>query len=317
MGGITGSFSKSKSENTNNTSGETNPWAAQSGYLQDTFGAAQGAYEAKAGSGYYSGPTYAGLNENQNAGINGLIDWSNQNGQSISNGAQQAGAAGIGAMNSSIANANAAANGPGIQSSNIVSDAAQYANNPYMDGMVDSASRDVTRNLNENTLPTIDRAASAGGNLNSSRAGIAQGIAMRGAQDQVGDISANLRGQAYQNGLGMAGDVASQNASNAITANNQLQNAASMGLDYNQFAAQQGQQNQQNVIAAGTMQQQDQQGQYDANVNSWEKNDTRAMDLLNQYYGIVGGNNWGSSYSEKSNGTGKASGMSIGGSMKM
>jgi hypothetical protein len=82
--------------------------------------------------------------------------------------------------------------------------AGAYADNPYMDGMVDAASRDIKRNLYENELPTLNMQATATGNLNSSRAGAAEAIATRGAADRVGDISAQLRGGAYQSGLGLA-----------------------------------------------------------------------------------------------------------------
>jgi hypothetical protein len=66
--------------------------------------------------------------------------------------------------------------------------AGQYADNPYLDGQIDAASRDVTRNLYENQLPGLNEAATDSGNMNSSRAGVAEGIMKRGAADQIGDI---------------------------------------------------------------------------------------------------------------------------------
>src|SRR3546814_1157695 len=82
--------------------------------------------------------------------------------------------------------------------------AQQYADNPHVQGMIDANSRDVVRNLNEETLPGIDRQATATGGINSSRAGVAAGIAQRGAEDRIADISSTIRGDAYNRGLSLA-----------------------------------------------------------------------------------------------------------------
>jgi hypothetical protein len=79
-----------------------------------------------------------------------------------------------------------------------------------MSGMIDAASRDVTRNLYENQIPGLNQAATDSGNMNSSRAGVAQGIMSRGAADQIGDIASNMRGQAYSQGLGLAENARTQ-----------------------------------------------------------------------------------------------------------
>lgn len=91
--------------------------------------------------------------------------------------------------------------------------AGRYAANPYMDGMVDAATRDAKRAYNETTMPGIDAAAAANGNFNSTRAGVASGIAQRGLQDQVGDISAQMRGNAWTTGLAQSGQDNAQQLS--------------------------------------------------------------------------------------------------------
>lgn len=68
-----------------------------------------------------------------------------------------------------------------------VAAAGQYMNNALINGQIDAVNRDVARNLNENTLPTLNMQASAGGNLNSSRAGAAEAVATRAASDQMAD----------------------------------------------------------------------------------------------------------------------------------
>lgn len=88
--------------------------------------------------------------------------------------------------------------------------AADVASNPFMDQMIQSAIRDVTRGFSESTMPGIAADAAQRGHLGSSRRGAYEAISERGAMDRAGDISAGLRGSAYQTGLGMAGDQAQQ-----------------------------------------------------------------------------------------------------------
>jgi hypothetical protein len=57
-----------------------------------------------------------------------------------------------------------------------IADATKYANNPAIDGMVNAAMRDALNQVRDVTLPGIDRAAAISGNVNNSRAGIAQGL---------------------------------------------------------------------------------------------------------------------------------------------
>lgn len=92
--------------------------------------------------------------------------------------------------------------------------AAQASYNPYLDGQIDAASRDVVRNLGENQLTGNAAMAAGTGNSGSSRRAVMDAIAMRGAGDRVADISSNMRGQAYNTGLGISAQqgLANQNA---------------------------------------------------------------------------------------------------------
>jgi len=60
-------------------------------------------------------------------------------------------------------------------------------------GLVDSAMRDDRRNLQENTLTGIDLGASGSGNMNSSRAGVAEAVAKRGYDDRRADVATNIQ----------------------------------------------------------------------------------------------------------------------------
>src|SRR3546814_7594597 len=49
------------------------------------------------------------------------------------------------------------------------------------------------------------------------------------------------------------------------------------------------------MTQAGMIDQADRQGQLDADKAQWEGEDQRNWDLLNRYYPIIGGNQWGQS----------------------
>lgn len=113
--------------------------------------------------------------------------------------------------------------------SQILANANQYANNPYLNGVIDAANRDTVRGLTEQDLPGINRAAAGTGNMNSSRTGVQEGIAQRGAMDRMADTAAAIRSQFFGQGLGMAQNQYNQNLMNSLNANNQLLNAGNFG----------------------------------------------------------------------------------------
>jgi hypothetical protein len=71
-------------------------------------------------------------------------------------------------------------------------------NNAALTGVIDMAAGDVNRNLQENLLPAIGDGATGAGQFGSTRQGVAEGIALRGASEQVGDIATQLRYQDMQ-----------------------------------------------------------------------------------------------------------------------
>lgn len=80
--------------------------------------------------------------------------------------------------------------------------AAGIADNPYMDSMIDAALRDPYRQYSEVDRPAVEQAAAMIGD--SSRTDLARGVVQRGYEDRAADIAAQMRGGAYQTGLGMA-----------------------------------------------------------------------------------------------------------------
>lgn len=114
-----------------------------------------------------------------------------------------------------------------------------YANNPDIDGQIDAVNRDVGRVLSEQTLPGLNAAASSGGVINSARAGAAEAVARRGAEDRAADNAAAIRTNAYNTGLQTALSNQQQQNTTALTANGQLVTAngalANFGEGQRQF----------------------------------------------------------------------------------
>jgi hypothetical protein len=285
-------FSPSKQTSTSTST----PWGPQGDALKGAFGDAQSVYDSQKGTPYYQGNTYASMDPLTSQGIGANAGFAT--------------GAGAGAASDVLASGNPllAAGGQGLSAyqklagmagtdptqGNIAS-AGAYANNPFLDGQIDAASRDVTRNLNENQLPGLNEAATGSGNMNSSRAGVAEGIARRGAADQIGDIASNMRGQAYQSGLGLAESGRTADMNGLATAGSGFGSTFGQGLGAigQGLADTYGNNNQ--LISGGQLNQQDAQGADTAAFNKWSGNDNRQNDLLNRYMSIIGSQNWGGS----------------------
>jgi hypothetical protein len=291
------------------TTTDTKPWQPQADALKSIFNNAGSLYQSKAGTPWYTGDLYAGMDPATAQAIQNTLGYvggqGTQNSSALTGGGKSLLESGTTGLTGAADKLSQMA-GTDPTKANIDA-ASQYANNPFLQGQIDAASRDVTRNLYENDLPTIDRAATGTGNINSSRAGIAAGVAMRGAQDQIGDIASTMRGNAYNNGLSLAENARTANMSGMGAAGSLYGSAFGQGADAiaggNSMAL-----GNQDAIKAGQLNQQDRQGQLDANFQKWQGNDQRGMDLLKQYYGIVGSNNWGGS----STSTQKSSGSILG-----
>lgn len=282
------------------TTTKNEPWKPQGAALQDIFSQAASNFNSQSGTPFYENELYAQMDPQSRAAVQRMIDHSQGQGQQNADRVTQTGAAMAdpNAYNQSIGNFASMA-GQDPTQANIAA-ATAYANNPATDGMIDAASRDVTRNLYENEIPGINRAGTASGNINSSRAGVAQGIAERGAGDRVADISSSIRGQAYDRGLGLAEQSRGTNLSAMGQTAGLYGQQLGMGVDALQAGNSMTQGNMGNAIDASKLYQNDQQGQLDAKYAKWQGNDTRQTDLLNRYYGTIGASNWGGTTVQKS-----------------
>lgn len=72
------------------------------------------------------------------------------------------------------------------------------ANNPGLQGSIDAAVRPISQQLTESVLPNIRSDAISGSNFGSSRQGIAEGIASRGASTAIGDAASKITNANYQ-----------------------------------------------------------------------------------------------------------------------
>ena len=71
------------------------------------------------------------------------------------------------------------------------------ASNPNLQGAIDASVRPIYQNLTEQTLPAIGHDATSTGNFGSSRQGIAEGLAARGASQAAGDTASKLAQSQY------------------------------------------------------------------------------------------------------------------------
>lgn len=90
------------------------------------------------------------------------------------------------------------------QTGNISKNLSSYMDNRVIGGQINALARDLDRGVMERQLPGMNMEASAGGNTNSSRAGVAEGIIKRGRDEALVDGAAQLRGNAYNSAMGAA-----------------------------------------------------------------------------------------------------------------
>jgi hypothetical protein len=275
-------------------SGQVAPWKKQAPYLNYGFDQAQQLYNMFKGQQPYGGSLYSPMNPLQQAGSWGLANYSAGQGQDLANAAAGASTAALSSGQQFGQNAqNIMTQSQQDPTQQIIQNAGSMADNPYMNGMIDAASRDVVRNLNENDLPDLNQTANMSGNTDSSRTGIAQGILQRGAADRVGDIAANLRGGAYNSGLSQASTNYQNGVANQLGANSQVGSALQTGLGGAQGAQQMGQGNYAAIGQAGGTFQNDEQGMLNAALQKWQMANQQPWQNLNNYWNVVGGQGYG------------------------
>lgn len=110
--------------------------------------------------------------------------------------------------------------------------------NPYLSQQANAITQNVTDNLKNNVLPGISSGAVAAGGFGGSRQGIAEGLAMQGANRDIANAQANLYGQGY------TADQANKTQLNISGMNN---STTQRGQDMNQQLGYAGLNNQYNI----------------------------------------------------------------------
>lgn len=289
LGGIMGAKSSAKSAEKAAEAAKA-PWKGAQPYVLDGFGKAQDALNSALDMGQFKGPYTADMNPWQTQGLNTAATFAQNQGTQGANTVFGAGMDNIGqasAFGNNAASMFAQAGQDPTQQ--IMANANQYANNPYLNTQIDAMSSDVVRNLNENGLTSLDLGAAGSGNMNSSRTGVAQGIMQRGAAEEIANISANMRGQAYNNGLNMAQNQYNTGLTQQMNANGQLLQAGQFGADQigNGLTLGYGAGN--TMAQAGAAFQAQNQAQIDGQRAQFNDQKTGDMSLLSQYLGMIQG----------------------------
>lgn len=102
--------------------------------------------------------------------------------------------------------------GPSANMGVDIGQVGQYINNDVLQAQIDAATRDIGRGLHEQALPQARLAQAASGGTGGTRGAIGEAILTRGAEDRAADVAGQMRGQAYQQALGIGAQQAAQNA---------------------------------------------------------------------------------------------------------
>lgn len=297
VGGLLGAIGGSQESGggTQTQSSSSAPWLAQQPYLTTGFGNAQNALSNALANPVYTGPRVADLNQYQTGAANNLGSFANGNWGAIQNAFNNASAMANSGANFGT-NANSIFNqyGTGNQINNALLAGNQFANNPYVNGLIDASSRDVTRNLYENQLPGINRGASGTGNTNSTRAGVESAIATRGAGDRLADLSSTIRSQFFNNGVNQY----NQNLQNSLAANAPLLQAYNAGNNGMTTASDLASNTYNQGNTAGSLFQNQNQNILNANLAQFNEANQNPLNYITQYMNAVNGN-----YGGTSNGT--------------
>ena len=262
----------------------------QQPFLDQLYSGASNALNQSLAQGPFQGSLFAQLGSGQQQGINFGNQIASGLGADASTAALNAGLGLLpqgqqfGANAQSIFN-----NAPSTQ--RLFDRASGVAQGATGDALVDAASRDTVRALTEGAFPAIARNAANTGNRGSTRTGVREGVALRGAEDRIADISADVRRNLFNDTFqqGLAADQFSVNTQ--LNANNQLSNAFSQGLGalgqgLNFTGANQGL-----FFQGGALDQANRQGVLDEQRALFDLQRNDQFDQLGRFQALIGGPN--------------------------
>jgi hypothetical protein len=270
-------------------------------YIKDQLGSVSDMYKGMMDKGPYTGAYYAGPNDMQTAANNAMYGMGMNNmtyGQNLMN--QAGGFAGN--ASSLFDQYSSMADRP-----DMMSKATDYATD-NMNPIVEAMMRDDKRALTEQTLPGINRAASASGNPNSSRAGVADALANRAFDDRKADVSTDVFNSLRNASLTQSNNEFNQSMNalrGAGAANTTLGNAFTTGTNLATAGGNM-------ALGAGGNQNTWDQGQINADRDNYDYLNNYGYNLGKDYMGFLTGNNVTGNYQMNSVSPGAAT---LGGAM--
>lgn len=278
----------------------TNPWGPQAGALTSAFSNAGNAYNTASGA---VAPTnftaqmdpaaIAAFKQMVSQGGNLAIPNSMAN---TSTALQGAGTAGVQGSLSGLSGYDASRSN---SADPTVAAAQKYVAGQDIPAQVRAAMQGATETARDVTMPGIEMNAAAGGNTNSSRTGIAEGLVQRGLAEQSANMSGSLSSQAFKDALTLA--QTQQNNNNtanlgALTAQGTIGNtAANTGVNAGTASiAGQGALTSE-AAAGGAGLTAAQQAILDNGQQQFASATQSPYAALSGLMGIIGTNNWGSS----------------------
>ena len=299
------STSSTKDTTTSNT---TDPWAPQASALTSAFNNAGNAYNTASQAVAPTNYT-AQMSPEQIAAYNQMISQGSNLGipgtqASTANTLQGAGTNGVSGALSGLSNYNAS----NTNNQNSITDAANaYVAGQNIPAQVQNAMLQATQQANEVTMPGIEQNAAIGGNTNSTRTGIADGLVQQGLAEQSAALNGSLTGQAYANGLSLAQQQANNNNVNNLSALNNLGTLGNTATNTGVNAGTNSVANQgalsSEAAAGGAGLTAAQQANLTNQLQQYQAQTQDPYAALQGLMGIIGTNNWGSTSNGTSNTT--------------
>lgn len=272
----------------------------QQPYLQQAFGQASTNLNNANGN-TYTGQQVSQFTPDQLATFQKMIGYGGNSAgaDTSSNVGMGTANAGFGALSSAFGALNGWTPQGGTQSN--IDAATAYANNPATDGMIDAAMRDSRRSVSEDVLPQLARSDANSGNAMSSKNAISQGIVERGLADKTADVSSNIRGQQFNTGLQLAENGRQADNSSMLSSLLGRVQAGNSAVGTGVGAIGSGIQQQGGLFdianGGGAGMQQNGQNQIDNAKGMSEYANGTANQNLQNFFNIIGSQNWGGSSS--------------------
>ncbi len=308
MGGLFGGGST-----TTTTVQDNSPWIGQQPFLSAGFQAAQDIYNQQKGTPAYSGELYAALNPTQLDALSNLNLFSNGIGNRVASTLLDSGvSASTPALSQALAaGGNLVARATTDPTQTNISSASAYANNPFVQGMIEKANRPIEQQLTEAALPGMNVGANATGNTDSSRSAITEAILRRNAGTQEADNAANIMGTQYASGLDLAEKAREANLSSLSSSLGWggLSGLASTGANIGQTGYQDYVNNLNIPVQTGSILQQNQQNLDQAALQSYNMQLAQPWNLFNNYWNTVGNKVFGSTTSGTTTATNSGPGL--------